>query len=967
MQRSAVSPSRSKTRHRVSTYINWLVATAVVLVFALAEWWTEKSVSYYSRAETTAIEIAIVLIGTLAFRPIHERVDRFIENALTRRERRARAQIYKLARELPSFSDAAQLMRRVVEGVDHYMHGDGCAIYLRESDYVPAASTFDSRIEPVGVSDPLVIRLRSSSLPADPRLLDSSAPGSIACPMMAGGELVGFLVIASKKDYAPEERQILSGLAEAAGIALAFLTPSLAMPKEKAERGNLPMEVASFVGRQDDVSALGQLISSHRLVCVKGPGGIGKSRLALRAAHEYRAHAPRNAAWFVDFSGTARADNLAGTIARSIGISQSPGKTESENVVAFFETRSALVILDNCEHLIDPMAELCSSLLAACANLRFLATSREPLAIAGEAVYTVPPLDPLQSVILFRERALEVGVRLEDSGVEERDVLEVLTHLDGLPFAIELAAARLRLMSVKELASHIGQRLQRLTTQNRMAAPRQQTLRALIDWSYRLLLRDERLLFSRLAVFPYTFDLSTAADVCDAAPLSGSEVVALLGSLIDKSLVQTEAGPDGQRFRMLESTRMFAIELCSTADLQTLRGRHARHFRDLARRLMDPNLSDYDRRMRQVRTDIENVYAAMEWGLRDGDLNASVHIAESLRLFWFHYAQLRTGRQWFTRILERSSDLDPTQLAAMHIGLAIVSEFSNPTASMASAELAVGVYRKADDLAALAQSLTVLGIAQRSLGLYDKARRSYEESLTIYEQLGSERANTVAGTLAALLTDCYPSEFALARQLYDRCLQSARRTGARGTEGVMLGNMAQLALLGDDFETAYRLSAESIGIARELGATPVLAAFLPIFASAAHRLGHSVQGCEALTEALRLFAEAGDEDPEHTGAALDAAVEFLEVERRHGEAALLYGMAQEYRAKRNTPRVPTMQTHFDETMKALLPFADTTPASIEPESNEIPVEFFSRVLQSVSPSLGRTAPSADSLNRVRST
>jgi hypothetical protein len=184
---------------------------------------------------------------------------------------------------------------------------------------------------------------------------------------------------------------------------------------------------------------------------------------------------------------------------------------------------------------------------------------------------------------------------------------------------------------------------------------------------------------------------------------------------------------------------------------------------------------------------------------------------------------------------------------------------------------------------------------------------------------------------------------------------------------VMLGNMAQLALLGGDFETAYRLSAESIGIARELGATPVLAAFLPIFASAAHRLGHAVQGREALTEALRLFAEAGDEDPEHTGAALDAVVEFLAVERRHADAALLYGIAQEYRASRGTPRVPTMQTHFDETIQSLLPFADTAPASIAHESNEMPAEFFSRVLQSAPPSVGRTAPSADTLNRVRST
>ncbi len=908
--------------------LSWLATTVVVLIFALLEWWTEKKVSDYSRAATTAIELAIVLAATLAFRPIHQRVDRGVEAMLSRRQRRAREQLYKLTRELPSFSDSAQLMRRVLEGVDHYLHAGGSAIYLRANEYSAAASTFDSGLEPVEPDDPLVIRLRSSSTPANPRTLGSQALGSIACPMMAGGELIGFLVVASRKeDYEPEDGQILAGLAESAGIALTLLDPKLAQRSDsKAQRGNLPVEVASFIGRRDDVAAVCQLLDTHRLLCLKGPGGIGKSRLALRAAHEYRARAPQDAAWFVDLSPAARAGEVVSLIAKAIGVPQTKEQTELQNVTAFLEPRSALIVLDNCEHLIQSAAEICSQLLARCARLRLIATSRERLAISGEAVYTVPPLEPEQSLTLFRERAAEVGANLGGANNALPDVMTILGHLDGLPYAIELAAARLRLMSPHELAAGIGNRLQLISAQNRVAAPRQQTLRAMIDWSYCLLSAQEQLLFRRLAVFPYEFGLSAAAAICGAAPLCESEVVALTGALVDKSLLQTAAGPDGQRFHLLESTRAYASELCEGAGLADLKRRHAQYFADMVSPLADPNVIESDARMRQAHTDIDNIYAAMDWGLAQGDVHATVRIAASLRLFWFHYAQLRTGREWLTRILEREADLTPEERASMHIGRAIVSEFSDPVASVRSAELAVAVYRNSNEQASLAQSLTVRGIAQRSLGLYNEARASYEESMAIYERLGSERADTVAGTLAALLTDCCPDEFELAQRLYARCLLSVRRIGKRGVEGVMLGNLAQLALLQGDNESAYALSRQSVDMTRALGAIPVVATFLPVFASAAHATGHRDEAHAALCEALSLFAEIGDDDPEHMSAALDAAIEYLTIERQYTRAAEIYRTAQAYRRRHNVARVPTTQARFDAIVAPLLPFVGDSHA-----------------------------------------
>lgn len=906
-------PSAWRSRRRLNFYFSWLATTAVVLAFASIEWWAERTISEYSRAATTVVEVGIVLAGTLLFRPIHQRVERAVDAFFTRRRRRARSQLYRLARELPAFKDRSQLMRRVLEAIDHYLQAAGSAIYLNADNYVASASTFDARLEAVPPDDPLVIRLQSSSSPANPRALQSKAAGSIACPMMAGGTLVGFLVVSSRQgDYEPEDRQILAGLAESAGVALAYLDPSLAArSEERSERGNLPMEVASFIGRAQEVAAVGKLLETHRLVCMKGPGGIGKSRLALRAAHEHRRKWPQATTWLVDLSPAVRDEEVVYTVAKTIGVPQNAGKSELESVVRFLGSRPTLIVLDNCEHLIASAARLSFELLARCPQLAVIATSREPLAIAGEAVYTVPPLPPEQSLALFCERAAEVGANVGDAQQGVADVLAVLRHLEGVPFAIELAAARLRLMSARELAVGLTGRLQLLTAQNRMASPRQQTLRATIDWSYCLLSIDEKILFRRIAVFPYTFDTAASAAVCAAAPLSESGVVALLGLLVDKSLVQTEPGPDGQRFRFLESTRAFAGELCDPNDLQELKRRHAQYFARVAAQLSDPNAPDPDARMRQVHTDAENVYAAMEWGLAQGDLQVSVQIAQSLRLFWFHYAQLRTGREWISRILAREPDLDPEQRAAMHIGRAIVSEFSDPAGSLQDAQLAVELYRARRDAAALAQSLTVLGIAQRSLGMFDQARVSYEESMAIYERLGSERANTVAGTLAALLTDCCPEEFDFAQRLYDRCLQSARRTGRRGVEGVMLGNMAQLALLREDYASAYDCSRQGVDIARTLDAAPVLATFLTVLASAADANGHADEARASLTEALNIFQAIGDDDPEHTSAALDAAVEFLASDARYAQAAELYELTQGYRQRHRAIRAPTMQARLN--------------------------------------------------------
>lgn len=837
-----LTPPKPGAAVRVRSFIYGAVTTATVLVFALAEWWTAKVVTDLSRVASTAIEIALVLVAAIAFRPMHRWVEASLEAAFTRARREAREKLFRLRRDLASIDNSETLMQRVIAGIDRYMEAAGCAFYMRRQNYEPIASSFEFTPQSVELDDALAIRLRSTGAPAYPRQLHSSAAGSVAFPMIAGGELIGFISVAPKAgSYEPDDRQTLAALAEVAGFALALLEPAAIGGKGRgaARAGNLPTEIASLIGRETELAQIADLLASHRLVCLKGAGGIGKSRLALRAAHEY-ARAGGNPAWLVDCSSAASRDDVVSVLTAALAVPAAAGVTQMQNALDVLCNAPALLVFDNCEHLLSAAGAVVREILAGCSSLRVLLTSREPLMVAGEAVFNVPPLGAPASAALLYARAAEAGCTLQLPGSYGPSIEVLLRHLDGIPFAIELAAARLRIIAPSELAERIGDRFALLTGVDRAALPRQQTLRAMIDWSYGLLSADEQLLFKRLAVFPRDFGLDAAATICGTPPLSEADAVGLIGHLLDKSLLQPEAGSDGQRFRFLESTQAYAREVAGTTDREAMSLAHARYYARIAHERTDAGL----------RAEIGNIRAALEWSLRaareprlGGELAAdAVPVFMRLSLFteaidycrlaleveglplevrahlYYGLSMLDNNRGRYKEALDSAQHaVELLRGTADERGLTrALSQVSQLHATQSQLPQALDAALQALDRARNADDPGLLGLALRRCAIayakadIEKTRELFRESAKIFRDLGD------TAELARVLV--WWAEIEAENESFER----AKELGIEASPLVegdlrmyLLNNLAQYHLAIEEYEEATAIVREGLALALE--------------------------------------------------------------------------------------------------------------------------------------------------------
>ncbi|MFD5201826.1 BTAD domain-containing putative transcriptional regulator [Streptomyces sp. NPDC058375] len=406
-------------------------------------------------------------------------------------------------------------------------------------------------------------------------------------------------------------------------------------------QGNLPLPLTPLVGRRPALARISQLLSNDRLVTLTGPGGVGKTRLAVAAATAERGRTatggagcggPGDGVWLVEFAGvrTGTHADLAQIVAATLGIrddapSAAPGAGAGavslpHRLAAALRDRRTLLVLDNCEHVVDAAAGLAELLLRAAPGLRVLATSQEPLGLAGEAVFLVEPLPPAEAARLFVERAgaSAPGFPRDPDGPEREAVAEICRRLDGIPLALELAATRVRALGVRELAARLGDRFRVLATGRRGAPARQQTLRAMIDWSWELLGDPERVVLRRLAVHRDGCDLAAAEAVCAGDGVAREDVLDLVGRLVDRSLVVVATGPDGPRYRLLESVAAYATEqLHATEGLAAVRDRHLRHYLALARRA-EPQLRGAEQRPWLDRLDAEagNLRAALDEAVR---------------------------------------------------------------------------------------------------------------------------------------------------------------------------------------------------------------------------------------------------------------------------------------------------------------------------------------------------------------
>jgi predicted ATPase/DNA-binding SARP family transcriptional activator len=556
-----------------------------------------------------------------------------------------------------------------------------------------------------------------------------------------------------------------------------------AAPPSRA-RHNLPIALTSFVGRERELAEVARLLDRNRLVTLTGAGGSGKTRLSLEAARA-RVSGCRDGVWLVELAGLADPALLAGAVASVLGLTLPSQRPDLEEMSAQLGEWEALLILDNCEHLLAAIAMLAEHLLATCPGLRILATSREPLRVPGEVTWRVPSLalppgdatvraselSSYESVRLFCERAADAADRfaLDDGNAEA--VAQICLRLDGMPLALELAAARAGSLSPAQIADRLGDSLAVLTAGSRAALDRQQTLRATVNWSHDLLTTEERVQFRRLAVFAGGFALAAAEAVTSDAEIAEQEVADLLARLVDKSLVVADEGADGYRYRLLESMRQYASErLRDAGEAARFEARHCDFYLALAQ-AADPECAT-DGPVSPtglLEVDHDNLRAALAWGLRH-DPERALRLAVHMWPMWMDGGHYREGSRLLTAALAASPE--PTELRAEGLramcGLNVRLGLSGELSRLGSERLAI--FQELGDKHAVAHALDEVGVYEYMVGRYDQAAQLYRGSLALAGELRDTKAAAAALHSIGVLAQCRAS-FEDARE---RLLESLR-------------------------------------------------------------------------------------------------------------------------------------------------------------------------------------------------
>src|SRR6516225_4682840 len=478
---------------------------------------------------------------------------------------------------------------------------------------------------------------------------------------------------------------------------------------------NLPPQLTSFVGRQEEMNSLREVLAGNRLVTLTGAGGVGKTRLAAQVAAELAGEFV-DGVCYVDLAPITDPGVVAVAVARALGLPDQLGRSTMDTLVGFVRDRQVLVVLDSCEHLLDACAALVIALLRAAPRLTALATSREPIGVEGEATWRVPSLSLADEAIeLFADRARLAQAGFTVTGDNSAAVAEICGRLDGMPLAIELAAARVRALSLAEILGGLRDRFRLLTGGARTAVRRQQTLRASVDWSHALLSEPERVVFRRLAVFLGGFGLDGAQAVAGGADMPRFEVLDALALLVDKSLVVTDSTGGATRYRLLETVRQYAAEkLGESGEAEAVRSRHRDHYTALAAVLDTPADEDYERHLEQTETEIDNLRAAYAWSRDNSDVEPALALASSLQPLWLGRGRIREGLAWFDAAL---ADLDAQHAevaAAVRARAladnALLATWARATDNVDQAQQALALAREVDDPALLARALTACGL-----------------------------------------------------------------------------------------------------------------------------------------------------------------------------------------------------------------------------------------------------------------
>jgi non-specific serine/threonine protein kinase len=648
------------------------------------------------------------------------------------------------------------------------------------------------------------------------------------------------------------------------------------------ESATLPSPPSSFIGRFHELREIRHTLTVARLLTLTGAGGMGKTRLALEAAHCLAADFA-DGATFVAFDSISDPMLVPQTVAAALGMHERRRRARIEELIEFLRDRERLLVLDNCEHLVYACASLVSALLDRCRELRVLATSREPLGVTGEHIILVPPLSlpgatddvpvartkHFEAIELFaaRARAANAAFALDERNIGV--VAGICRRLDGMPLAIELAAARSRTLSIEQIAARLDDRFRLLVTGNRIAPPRQQTLQATLDWSYDLLPELERQLFQRLAVFAGGFTLEAAEDVCNGGDVRRERIVDLLSLLADKSLLTVLTGQSETRFRMLETIRQYAYErLSERGTTVEARDRHLDYFLRLAERA-EPELQGaaqvawFDR----LEAELDNLRAATEWAMTPGArmrerTTAGLCATAALLSFWDSRGYPYEGIERLNRLLAQAERLGLANLAcarALHALGALYWGRGRHAEARACLARALALGRALGDQDIIAHTLRTLGSASIGEGDFDAGMRLLEESIRIWRGLGQPGNYGLAWSLTAL------GGAALLRGDYDRsrqCLEEAAQLFEQSDNKNYLAyvrrRLGQLALHQGDLDRATAMCKDSLRLNLDVSSRRGVAASLATCASVARSRGHTLVAARLFGAVAAMLDELGE-------------------------------------------------------------------------------------------------------------
>ena len=654
---------------------------------------------------------------------------------------------------------------------------------------------------------------------------------------------------------------------------------------------NLPVQLSSFVGRRREIATVTALLASTRLLTLLGTGGVGKSRLALHVAAGLVDRFP-DGVWLVELAPLAEPDLVPGAVLAAMAIPQQLGRSALDSVLVAMRTRQLLLVLDNCEHLLEGCARLAEALLQTCPHVRILATSREAVAVTGETRWRVPslslpatdqherlkPVADCEAVQLFLERAAAVQPSLSLTAANAPIVAGICTQLDGIPLALELAAARLSAMGVADLADRLDQRFRLLTGGSRGTLPRQQTLEATVTWSYDLLTPQEQMLFARLSVFARGWTVAAAEAIGAGGSIAPEEVLDLLSRLVDKSLVVPEVLDDGGTwYRLLETLRQYGWQrLTATDEMAAVQRRHAVYYLALSERadqeLIGPRaLYRFD----ELEREHDNLRAALNWCLawreqvqRMDDISAveiGLRMAGNLRWFWLFHDHHREELAWLDRALPRGSEAPIDVRARALLTAGILAGFINDLSrSQTLLAESVALWREGGERRQLPVALGTFGWTLWRNGEEEQAAQVLEESLALARVVGEpwliafalmqdifRVANSAAIERAAERSRAWAAGVEALR------LFRAVGDGVNGT--ILQAHLGQIALYEGDNERARAAFVGCLPTLGALGWRSAVAETLIRLAGAAHAQGDHEDAVSRYTESLALYRQLGDQ------------------------------------------------------------------------------------------------------------